>query len=613
MDKYEILKRYFGYTAFRGGQEELIDATLSGRDVLGIMPTGGGKSLCYQIPSLMLSGITLVVSPLISLMKDQVMALRSAGVAAAYINSSLTYEQILRVYDNLLAGEYRILYIAPERLLSDGFAELSDRLPIAMVAVDEAHCVSQWGNDFRPSYLKISAFIDGLRVRPTIVAYTATATEQVREDIIKKLKMRSPLRVVTGFDRPNLYFSVIQPGQKKTALLELIDKRRDKSGIIYCPTRGKVEKICELLKRSGFSATRYHAGLEDTERHKNQDDFVYDRSTVMVATNAFGMGIDKSNVSYVIHYGMPLSLEAYYQEAGRAGRDGESAECILLYSPSDIYTAKQLIASSEENGEISDETREVLRRQSRERLDAMIEYCKTTKCLRGLILDYFGQAHEDECGNCGNCETVFLQKDITVEAQKILSCVRRVYDRYGYYVGVDLIARILHGSEERRIISMGAQGLSTYGIMKDTPISEIKDIINLLIDRGFIDKDRNYGSVFLTESAANVLFRGERIVMEYREVPKKKKKTKNSPAEEAGSVNAGLYERLRDLRYSIAAEQKVPAYIVFTNAALSDMARKLPVTEEEFLEVSGVGKAKAEMYGERFIKEIKSYLEEADE
>ena len=460
MDKYTVLKHHFGYASFRGGQERLIDAVLDGRDVLGIMPTGGGKSLCYQIPALLLPGMTVVVSPLISLMKDQVMALKNAGVAAAYVNSSLTGEQLARVYDNIRRGVYKQLYIAPERLQSDGFAELARRLPIALLAVDEAHCISQWGNDFRPSYLRIADFIRGLPTRPVVAAFTATATEQVRRDIEEKLEMRAPLRVVTGFDRPNLRFEVLRPRQRPAALLELVEKRRGKSGIIYCLTRSNVEKVCALLRAHGVPATRYHAGLSDAERQRNQEDFVYDRCPVIAATNAFGMGIDKSNVSYVIHYNMPMSLEAYYQEAGRAGRDGAPAECLLLYARSDVQTAKMLIDSTE--GDAADgETRETMRRRAYARLDRMLAYCKTTKCLRGCILDYFGQAHGEACGNCGNCQTVFRQADITVEAQKILSCVKRVQDRLGYPVGAALIARVLHGSGERRIVRLGLQTLST--------------------------------------------------------------------------------------------------------------------------------------------------------
>ena len=607
MDKYTVLKHHFGYASFRGGQERLIDAVLDGRDVLGIMPTGGGKSLCYQIPALLLPGMTVVVSPLISLMKDQVMALKNAGVAAAYVNSSLTGEQLARVYDNIRRGVYKLLYIAPERLQSDGFAELARRLPIALLAVDEAHCISQWGNDFRPSYLRIADFIRGLPTRPVVAAFTATATEQVRRDIEEKLEMRAPLRVVTGFDRPNLRFEVLRPRQRPAALLELVEKRRGKSGIIYCLTRSNVEKVCALLRAHGVPATRYHAGLSDAERQRNQEDFVYDRCPVIAATNAFGMGIDKSNVSYVIHYNMPMSLEAYYQEAGRAGRDGAPAECLLLYARSDVQTAKMLIDSTE--GDAADgETRETMRRRAYARLDRMLAYCKTTKCLRGCILDYFGQAHGEACGNCGNCQTVFRQADITVEAQKILSCVKRVQDRLGYPVGAALIARVLHGSGERRIVRLGLQTLSTYGLMRGVPLNQIGERIDFLLDCGYLEKNTAFGALTLAEKARGVLFGGEAVTMEYRESPTAPDEGRGAPTAQA--ADAGLYERLRALRLAVATEQGVPAYIVFSNATLADMAARRPTDAQAFTEVFGVGSAKAALYGERFLAEIRAYLDD---
>ena len=607
MDKYTVLKHHFGYASFRGGQERLIDAVLDGRDVLGIMPTGGGKSLCYQIPALLLPGMTVVVSPLISLMKDQVMALKNAGVAAAYVNSSLTGEQLARVYDNIRRGVYKLLYIAPERLQSDGFAELARRLPIALLAVDEAHCISQWGNDFRPSYLRIADFIRGLPTRPVVAAFTATATEQVRRDIEEKLEMRAPLRVVTGFDRPNLRFEVLRPRQRPAALLELVEKRRGKSGIIYCLTRSNVEKVCALLRAHGIPATRYHAGLSDAERQRNQEDFVYDRCPVIAATNAFGMGIDKSNVSYVIHYNMPMSLEAYYQEAGRAGRDGAPAECLLLYARSDVQTAKMLIDSTE--GDAADgETRETMRRRAYARLDRMLAYCKTTKCLRGCILDYFGQAHGEACGNCGNCQTVFRQADITVEAQKILSCVKRVQDRLGYPVGAALIARVLHGSGERRIVRLGLQTLSTYGLMRGVPLNQIGERIDFLLDCGYLEKNTAFGALTLAEKARGVLFGGEAVTMEYRESPTAPDEGRGRGAPSAQAADAGLYERLRALRLAVANEQGVPAYIVFSNATLADMAARRPTDAQAFTEVFGVGSAKAALYGERFLAEIRAYL-----
>ncbi|MBQ9134375.1 MAG: DNA helicase RecQ [Clostridia bacterium] len=605
MDKHEILRRYFGYTEFRRGQAELIDAQLAGKDVFGIMPTGGGKSLCYQIPALLMDGITLVVSPLISLMKDQVAALKNAGIAAAYINSSLTYEQIQLVYKNMLVGKYKIIYIAPERLLTDGFLETVQYLRIAMVAVDEAHCISQWGQDFRPSYLKIVDFLKELEYRPIVSAFTATATQQVREDVQRILELAAPLCVVTGFDRPNLRFEVMRPKNKPAALLELVSERRGKSGIVYCATRKDVEKVCELLQRQGYAATRYHAGLPEVERHANQDDFVYDKYDIMVATNAFGMGIDKSNVAYVLHYNMPKSMEAYYQEAGRAGRDGEGAECILLYSAGDVQTAKFLIQHTSENEELSDKQRQAVIEQDMARLDKMIGYCKTDRCLRGYILDYFGEPHAVSCGNCANCETA-VERDITTEAKMILSCVRRMHDYLGYSLGVTSVVRVLHGSSEKRIMQLGLNTLSTYGLMQNAARDWIGDMIECLEMQGYLHIDTAHGGVALTQRAGAILFHGETVKMRVHAKPQNKKKhTSDVPA---STPDADLLFALKNLRLQFARAENVPAYIVFSNAALQDMAAKRPVTIEDFLSVSGVGKHKADRYGEAFVAEIKRYI-----
>lgn len=422
MDKFDVLRKYFGYSSFRKGQEEMVDCLLSGRDALGIMPTGAGKSICYQVPAIMFSGITIVVSPLISLMKDQVNALVQQGVKAAYINSSLTDTQYDKVLKNAALGNYKIIYVAPERLDSVGFINLCRRIKISMVAVDESHCVSQWGQDFRPSYLNINKFISILPNRLTIGAFTATATDEVKKDIINILKLNNPTVVTTGFDRPNLFFSVLRPAKKDNRLIELIKERRDKSGTIYCSTRKKVESVCDLLIKNGFPATRYHAGLSDKESVKNQDDFVYDRKPVMVATNAFGMGIDKSNVSYVIHYNMPKNIESYYQEAGRAGRDGQEADCILLYGAGDVQTCRYFIENTEPNPQLTPEQNEMFKKREEERLKHMIFYCRTSDCLRGYMLKYFGDEAEENCGKCSNCLTKFETEDVTIEAQKILSC-----------------------------------------------------------------------------------------------------------------------------------------------------------------------------------------------
>lgn len=605
-DQYEVLYRYFGYTAFRSGQAELIDAQLSGRDVFGIMPTGGGKSLCYQIPALMLEGITLVVSPLISLMKDQVTALKNMGVSAAYVNRSLSAEQIRLVLRNIQQKKYKIIYIAPERLLTESFLAAISNLKIAMVAVDEAHCISQWGQDFRPSYLRIADFLKLLKVRPVVSAFTATATQEVRDDVERILGLQNPLRIITGYDRPNLRFAVVQPKSKPLALLDFIEARPGKCGIVYCSTRKEVEKVCQMLQNKGISATRYHAGLSEEERHTNQDDFVYDRCKVMVATNAFGMGIDKSNVGYVIHYNMPQCIESYYQEAGRAGRDGENADCILLYSPSDIRTAKFLIQHPTENEELSEEERSNLVKKALIRLDAMVGYCSTSHCLRGYILEYFGQEYPQLCGNCSNCESTAEERDITEYAKMILSCIYRIHEQLGYSLGITLVVRVLHGSREKRIKELRLDRLSTYGLMNHVPRAEIREMISALENQGYIMTHPDRGDLNLTDKAREVLFHGEKVKMLVR-----KKKREKSRKEDASSNpnTAGLLEELKALRLTLAKEENMPAYIVFSNATLKDMAQKAPVTMAEFLAVSGVGKFKAERYGQRFLTAIKKYMD----
>ena len=605
-DQYEVLYRYFGYTAFRSGQAELIDAQLSGRDVFGIMPTGGGKSLCYQIPALMLEGITLVVSPLISLMKDQVTALKNMGVSAAYVNRSLSAEQIRLVLRKIQQKKYKIIYIAPERLLTESFLAAISNLKIAMVAVDEAHCISQWGQDFRPSYLRIADFLKLLKVRPVVSAFTATATQEVRDDVERILGLQNPLRIITGYDRPNLRFAVVQPKSKPLALLDFIEARPGKCGIVYCSTRKEVEKVCQMLQNKGISATRYHAGLSEEERHTNQDDFVYDRCKVMVATNAFGMGIDKSNVGYVIHYNMPQCIESYYQEAGRAGRDGENADCILLYSPSDIRTAKFLIQHPTENEELSEEERSNLVKKALIRLDAMVGYCNTSRCLRGYILEYFGQEYPQLCGNCSNCESTAEQRDITEYAKMILSCIYRIHEQLGYSLGITLVVRVLHGSREKRIKELRLDRLSTYGLMNHVPRAEIREMISALENQGYIMTHPDHGDLNLTDKAREVLFHGEKVKMLVR-----KKKREKSRKEDASSNpnTAGLLEELKALRLTLAKEENMPAYIVFSNATLKDMAQKAPVTMAEFLAVSGVGKFKAERYGQRFLTAIKKYMD----
>lgn len=611
-----MLKQYFGHSQFRPGQETLIDALLSGQDAVGVMPTGAGKSICYQLPALMLPGLTLVISPLISLMKDQVAALSQAGIPGAYINSSLTAEQYREVFRRAEAGSYKIIYVAPERLTSPDFLRFAQGMDISFLAVDEAHCVSQWGQDFRPSYLKIAEFITSLPKRPRVAAFTATATALVKADIEKLLGLITPLRITTGFDRPNLFFEVVQPRSKKAYLQDFLSRRPGQSGIVYCATRKAVESVCDALRQMGIAATRYHAGLEDGERKQNQEDFVYDRAKVMVATNAFGMGIDKSNVSFVMHYNMPKNIESYYQEAGRAGRDGEKAHCVLLFSFSDIQTAKILINASEDNEALSENEQKALKQQALDQLEQMISYCKTTGCLRNTILRYFGENPPADCRNCGNCNSEITQQDITVEAQKILSAVARVENKYTSSLGLTLILRMLHGSKEQRIMQLGLDRLPTYGIMNTIDRKEIRDYMNHLIDEGylFLSEDE-YPVLRMTPQARQILFDGEHVLYTSRRetqasmIAAPRKKSKTTLADE---VDSGLLAALKQLRTRLALEENVPAYIVFSNATLADMAAKQPLSVDEFLQVTGVGAVKAARYGQAFLDEIQSWIHKAE-
>lgn len=603
-DKLSVLKEYFGHDSFREGQDRITDSLLGGRDVLGIMPTGAGKSICYQVPALMFDGITIVVSPLISLMKDQVSALVQSGVAAAYINSSLTHAQYLKVLQNTESGKYKIIYVAPERLCAPAFLGICRNLNISMVAVDEAHCVSQWGQDFRPSYLKIPDFIDALNSRPVVGAFTATATGAVRDDIKTLLRLVSPLVVTTGFDRPNLFFSVMQPKNKSIELMKLIKERKNESGIVYCSTRKAVEEVCELLQKNGFAATRYHAGLDENERRRNQDDFVYDRATIMVATNAFGMGIDKSNVSFVIHYNMPKNMESYYQEAGRAGRDGRSADCTLLYSAKDVRTNQFLINNSEPNPDLTEDEQEEVRRRDRERLKQMTFYCTTHKCLRKFILEYFGDKGPERCEKCSNCLSNHENTDITVDAQKIMSCVARTGQRYGKKA----ICDVLRGSKNERLISAGLSRQSTYGIMADCPEKRLRDIIDHLCENGYMTAQGDEYPIFKLAPKSCGVLTGQETLRMMLEIPQKKKAAavKDAllpPADEK------LLAALKDLRKSLAMRQSIPAYVVFTDATLVDMCRLKPKTQEEFMEVSGVGQAKSQRYGEVFLAVIAEFSE----
>lgn len=598
-DKLSVLKDYFGHDSFRDGQEQIVDALLDGRDALCIMPTGAGKSMCYQIPALLFDGVTIVVSPLISLMKDQVGSLVQSGVPAAYINSSLSYPQFLRVLSNVEHGKYKIIYVAPERLLTDGFLDTCKKIKISMVAVDEAHCVSQWGQDFRPSYLKIISFIKSLDNRPIVGAFTATATNDVKEDIKKILRLENPFEITTGFDRPNLFFGVIKSSSKDEKLIDLIRERGDRSGIVYCATRKNVESVCELLCDNGFSATRYHAGLDEYERRKNQEDFVFDRKNIMVATNAFGMGIDKSNVTYVIHYNMPKNIESYYQEAGRAGRDGGEADCILLYSPKDVRLNRFMIENSEGNDELTIEENEQIRERDFERLKHMTFYSTTNDCLRGFILRYFGGDKKAYCGKCSNCLSVHKLVDVTIDAQKIMSCIARTGQRYGKTV----ICDVLKGSKSEKILKAELNNQSTYGIMKEVTARHIFGTIDFLAEKEYISSDNETEVLKLLPKSRDVLFGRERLVMKKVENSEKVVKTHRPEV----PVNADLLDALKALRKSIASKKSVPAYVIFTDATLTDMCKKCPETPDEMLEVSGVGRTKLEKFGKEFLEVIAKF------
>lgn len=598
-DKLSVLKDYFGHDSFRDGQEQIVDALLDGRDALCIMPTGAGKSMCYQIPALLFDGVTIVVSPLISLMKDQVGSLVQSGVPAAYINSSLSYPQFLRVLSNVEHGKYKIIYVAPERLLTDGFLDTCKKIKISMVAVDEAHCVSQWGQDFRPSYLKIISFVESLANRPIVGAFTATATNDVKEDIKKILRLENPFEITTGFDRPNLFFGVIKSSSKDEKLIDLIRERGDRSGIVYCATRKNVESVCELLCDNGFSAARYHAGLDEYERRKNQEDFVFDRKNIMVATNAFGMGIDKSNVTYVIHYNMPKNIESYYQEAGRAGRDGGEADCILLYSPKDVRLNRFMIENSEGNDELTIEENEQIRERDFERLKYMTFYSTTNDCLRGFILRYFGGEKKAYCGKCSNCLSVHKLVDVTIDAQKIMSCIARTGQRYGKTV----ICDVLKGSKSEKILKAELNNQSTYGIMKEVTARHIFGTIDFLAEKEYISSDNETEVLKLLPKSRDVLFGRKRLVMKKVENSEKVVKTHRPEV----PVNSELLDALKALRKGIASKKSVPAYVIFTDATLIDMCKKCPETPDEMLEVSGVGRTKLEKFGKQFLEEIAKF------
>jgi len=546
-------------------------------------------------------------------MKDQVGALKEAGIPAAYINSALSMAEADMVFSSARRGEYKLLYVAPERLLAPSFLRFSNNTDISMVTVDEAHCISQWGQDFRPSYLTIIDFLKQLPKRPIVSAFTATATAHVRDDIIRILGLNTPLLMTASFDRPNLYFSLLKPASRNAELLGLIKARTGKSGIVYCSTRKTVDSVCTFLLENSINATRYHAGLGADERQRNQDAFLYDEKTVMVATNAFGMGIDKSNVSFVIHYNMPKDMESYYQEAGRAGRDGEPADCILLYSGRDVHTAEFLITHGRDENEsmLSQETREKLIERDRERLRMMTFYSTTTDCLRHFILSYFGEDSPISCGHCGNCDTKFDTIDATIDAQKILSCVFRLRKRQLSF-GKIVVAAILTGTKNEKIDTFSLDTLSTYGIMSDYTTKRVRQLIDLLIERGKLGCDPNkYNTLFITKDGDKLMRGRDSFTVR---MPKEEKSA--SERREVGfdrEVDQNLFERLRALRTKLAKRAGVPPYIVFSNATLSELSSQCPVTLGEFIHVHGVGEVKAQRYGEEFINEIKAYISEKDE
>lgn len=581
----QILQKFYGYEDFRPGQKKVVESLLNRNDTVAIMPTGAGKSICFQIPALLFEGVTLVISPLISLMKDQVDSLRQLGIAAVYINSSISKAQLYKDLQDISAGFYKIIYIAPERLTPEYLPNSFENLNISMISIDEAHCLSQWGHDFRPSYRNILNFTNSLRIKPIISAFTATATPEVKTDIINLLGLKNPNVFVTGFDRPNLYFSVLRGEVKDKFVIDYVKKHQDEAGIIYVGTRKDVDALQVLLEIKGIKAGRYHAGMTDEERNQMQEDFLYDNLSVMVATNAFGMGIDKPNVRYVIHYNMPKNMEAYYQEAGRAGRDGLSGNCILLYSPQDTQLQKFLISKSTES--------EIRQQLEYKRLQSMVDYCHTPQCLRAFILHYFGEFDvEEHCDNCSNCKLEGELIDITIDAQKVLSCVYRMHERFG----VKMIAEVLKGSKSAKVKQFNFERLSTYGLMKERKLKDISDLILRLSAMQYLDiTESQYPVVTLNELSWQVL-RGQKKVWQKMVIVKKAK------------AKGELFEALRSLRKELATKEKLPPYMIFSDATLTQMATDKPTDLELMKNIRGVGEFKLQKYGEEFLTVIKSYI-----
>ena len=602
----EALKAVFGYDSFRPGQEAVINAILKGRDILAVMPTGAGKSLCYQVPAMLLSGITLVISPLISLMQDQVKALNEAGVNAAFINSSLSEKELNDTFKNAYKGHYKIIYVAPERLMSEGFISFAKSVEISMVTVDEAHCISQWGQDFRPSYMDIAEFINILDKRPIISAFTATATQNVREDIICSLGLSDPYFLVTGFDRENLFFQVDKPQNKERFILDFIERHRGESGIIYCATRKNVDSVYTLLRKQHISVGKYHAGMSNEERKQMQNDFVFDYTSIVIATNAFGMGIDKSNVRFIIHYNMPSSMENYYQEAGRAGRDGLNSECILLFSPQDIIINRFLL-EHKDFSDIDPIDAMTIRERDIKRLQIMEGYCYTTECLRNYILKYFGEDPKKPCDDCGNCLRQFETLDMTDEAKKIINCIYESRGRYGKNIIMDTVL----GAKTARLTEIGATEYKSYGVLESSNKNLLRRLIEELLLEGYITtgeyqvlKLGDISRLKNTETKVLVKITDEDKITKRKEKPKKNKKGMDSLT----SAGFKLFDKLKELRLEIARAEKIPPYIVFNDKTLIDMCVKMPTTKSEMLDVSGVGENKYGKYGERFIAVIKEYV-----
>ena len=602
----EALKAVFGYDSFRPGQEAVINAILDGRDILAVMPTGAGKSLCYQVPAMLFSGITLVISPLISLMQDQVKALNEAGVNAAFINSSLSEKELNDTFKNAYKGHYKIIYVAPERLMSEGFISFAKSVEISMVTVDEAHCISQWGQDFRPSYMDIAEFINILDKRPIIRAFTATATQNVREDIICSLGLSDPYFLVTGFDRENLFFQVDKPQNKERFILDFIERHRGESGIIYCATRKNVDSLYTLLRKQHISVGKYHAGMSNEERKQMQNDFVFDYTSIVIATNAFGMGIDKSNVRFFIHYNMPSSMENYYQEAGRAGRDGLNSECILLFSPQDIIINRFLL-EHKDFSDVDPIDAMTIRERDIKRLQIMEGYCYTTECLRNYILKYFGEDPKKPCDDCGNCLRQFETLDMTDEAKKIINCIYESRGRYGKNIIMDTVL----GAKTARLTEIGATEYKSYGVLESSNKNLLRRLIEELLLEGYIATGEyqvlKLGDISrLKNTETKVLVK----ITDEDKITKRKEKTKSNKKGIDSLTSKGfkLFDKLKELRLEIARAEKIPPYIVFNDKTLIDMCAKMPATKSDMLNVSGVGENKYGKYGERFITVIKEYV-----